>query len=153
MTISQKELFKILGQFGAYSLDLRMKNLLRLAALNWQRLNYDETESCLNKYLDLSKEAPQFSSKEFVSTTYILGLLAFKLGKFAEAESRYRIGMSVAESLGIMTDVERAEMLNQIGLTLCEQGKRDEAQHGCKIARDIREKFLGNYNDTSCERR
>jgi tetratricopeptide (TPR) repeat protein len=144
----QKELYQ-LSQSGAYSLDVRRQNLLKLAALSWRRLDYNEAEYFINNYLELSKESPKFSSREFISMTYVLGLLAFRMGKFEEAEKRYRVGITMAESLGIITDAERAEILNQMGLALCEQGKHEEAQKGCKIARNIREKLLGNYDDIS----
>lgn len=143
----QKDLYIILQKADWHPHELSLKTLLRLSAISWQQLNYRSAQVYLKKYLELSQATTKIGSREFVSMNYILGLLSLKAGESKDAEDIYRTAISMSKNAGIITDVEEAEMLNQLGMALCGAGKHVEAQAACKRAGEIRDKLIGYSED------
>lgn len=144
---SQTELREFLQNSNYHSLKIALRNFQRLAAIYWKQLQYDEAEKYLKEFFNLAEQHNQLEKRERFYTIFSLAILAYRLGKFAEAEGLYKTALREADELvSIISEDEKAELLNQLGLALCNQGKNAEAQEGCKLSAEIRERSGASAN-------
>lgn len=136
---SQQDLSSSLHRFGVQPVGTRLRNLLRLTALYWQKLKYYDAEHCLSEYIQLAVAHGKLSKRENVMQLGSLALLSFRSDKLTEAEELYKEALYLGNELQVFNHVEQAELLNQLGNALCAENKPDEAQSNCQRASKLRE--------------
>ncbi len=149
--VAQRDLYKVLRDCSYQPFKAIARNLLRLTAIYWMQSDYPEANKYYSEYMQTAKDAGRLGTNEFVSVLCSLGLMAFRMGDSAQAESLYKRALSIAQDLQITSEKEQARILNQLGMALCEQDKHSEGQKQCKKASELRERGNSSASDTGSQ--
>ncbi|MEZ4486693.1 MAG: tetratricopeptide repeat protein [Cyanobacteriota/Melainabacteria group bacterium] len=140
MSLKEESLQIQIERFGRTNPDLAWM-MSDIAILCLANADYLKAAELLEESLALLSKSPENADMQNMDLVAFLGFSYYMLGRFDEAESIYRTILAFKEESEADLNLEMADLLNELGVLLCSQGKHFEAQKFCRRASSVRDEF------------
>jgi tetratricopeptide (TPR) repeat protein len=134
----EKRILSLIDELFGFDSQAADDCTVRLACLSWVMNDMDSASVYLRRHLSFARKSSSQTGNSLASSIILLAHCLYRIGNYSEAESLFEEALAILASDSSLQK-QYSYVSNELGMSVCAQGRYEEARHICKKAAEERQ--------------